>query len=190
MRGYRIELGEVEARLVEHPLVGQAAVVVAGKGEDARLVGYVSPAPGEVPSGRLLRSYLAELLPGYMVPGQVVVLDALPLNTAGKIDRRNLPTGELADPEARDYVAPRTEIEELVAAIWGEVLGRERVGALDDFFDLGGHSLLATKAVARLGAALERDVPIRILFVQPTLEGFAEAIEDLLDGKGESALSA
>ncbi|MEV4630344.1 phosphopantetheine-binding protein, partial [Micromonospora sp. NPDC049523] len=156
-----------------------AAVVVAGKGEDARLVGYVSPAPGEVPSGRLLRSYLAELLPGYMVPGQVVVLDALPLNTAGKIDRRNLPT-ELPDADAREHVPPSTEVEELVAATWGEVLGRERVGALDDFFDLGGHSLLATRAVARLGAALEMEIPIRTLFVHSTVEAFAAVLEELL----------
>ncbi|WP_329110288.1 amino acid adenylation domain-containing protein [Micromonospora sp. NBC_01699] len=179
VRGYRIELGEIEARLLEHPEVGQAAVVVTGKGEDARLVGYVTAAGIEAPTGRQLRSYLAEVLPGYMVPGHVLVLETMPLNTAGKIDRRNLPT-DVLDIDTREHVPPATEVEELVATTWGEVLGRDRIGALDDFFDLGGHSLLATRAVARLGAALDLEIPIRTLFVHSTVEAFAAALEELL----------
>ncbi|MFB6394964.1 amino acid adenylation domain-containing protein [Polymorphospora lycopeni] len=180
IRGHRIELGEVETRLGGHPDVHLAAVVTAGEGHDARLVGYVTAAPGAEPSSRQLRAHLAEELPAYMVPGQVVVLDAMPLNTAGKIDRRNLPAAEAGDLEVREYVAPRTELEEMVTATWGEVLGREQVGVLDDFFDIGGHSLLATRVVARLGAALGLEVPIRVLFLHSTAETFAAAVEELL----------
>ena len=180
IRGHRIELGEIEARLTEHPQVHQAAVITTGEGHDVRLVGYVTPAPGVVPTGRELRTHLTGLLPGYLVPGQIVVLDSLPLNTAGKVDRRRLPAAEVGDLEVREYVAPRTELEELVAATWEEVLGREQVGALDDFFDVGGHSLLATRVIARLGATLELELPIRTLFLHSTVESFAAALEELL----------
>lgn len=180
IRGHRIELGEIEARLAEHPDVNQAAVVTAGDGADIRLVGYVTAAPGRTPQSRPLRADLARVLPGYMVPGQIAVLDHLPLNAAGKVDRRRLPAVGAQDLEVRDYVAPRDEIEQVVAATWAEVLGRERVGALDDFFDIGGHSLLATRVVARLGAALELEIPIRTLFLSSTVADFAVAVEELL----------
>lgn len=180
IRGHRIEPGEVEARLVEQPDVHQAAVITTGQGHDIRLVGYVTATPGSTPVGRELRASLAEVLPAYMVPGQIVVLPAMPLNTAGKIDRRNLPAAEASDLEVREYVAPRTEIEDMVTATWGEVLGRDQIGMLDDFFDLGGHSLLATKVVARLGAALALELPIRTLFLHSTAESFAAAVEELL----------
>jgi amino acid adenylation domain-containing protein len=180
IRGHRIELGEIEARLAEHPDVGQAAVVTAGQEHDIRLVGYVAAAPDRTPQARQLRAYLAELLPAHMVPGQIAVLDSLPLNPAGKVDRRRLPAAGADDLEVREYVAPRTELEQAVAATWAQVLGRDRVGVLDDFFDIGGHSLLATKVVARLGAALGLDVPIRTLFLRSTVEDFAAAVEELL----------
>jgi amino acid adenylation domain-containing protein len=185
LRGHRIELGEIEAFLTEHPQIGQAAVIVAGEGGDGRLVGYVTAASGEAPQGaaplgRELRTYLSGLLPAYMVPAQIVVLEALPLNTAGKIDRRSLPSAEAGDLEVREFVEPRTETEHLVAAVWSEVLGRDRVGAADDFFDIGGHSLLATKVVSRLSATLGLEVPIRVLFLSSTVESFAEALEELL----------
>jgi len=177
IRGYRIEPGEIEARLTEHPRVGQAAVVVAGEGHDARLLAYVTPAAdAPAPAGRDLRGYLAAQLPSYLVPAQVAVLEALPLTASGKIDRKRLPEIEV-DVEAREYVAPRTEMERAIGAIWSEVLGREPVGALDDFFELGGHSLLATKVISRLTAALGVEVPIRLLFVHPVMEEFAAAAE-------------
>jgi acyl-CoA synthetase (AMP-forming)/AMP-acid ligase II len=180
IRGHRIELGEIEARLAEHPRVRQAAVVTAGEGYDVRLVGYVTAAPGDRPTGRELRTHLAGLLPAHLVPGQVVVLEQLPRTTAGKVDRRRLPAAELGDLEVREYVEPTGELAELVAATWGEVLGRDRVGALDDFFDIGGHSLLATRVIARIGAALGLEVPIRTLFLHSTVETFAAAVEELL----------
>lgn len=178
IRGHRIELGEIEARLAEHPDVNQA--VVTATGSDALIVAYVTATAGRTPHGRQLRSHLAELLPTYMVPAHVVVLDSLPLNTAGKVDRRRLPATVAGDLEVREYVPPRTEFEEVVAGLWADVLGRERVGALDDFFDIGGHSLLATRVVARLGASLGLEIPIRVLFLRPTVQEFAAAVEELM----------
>ncbi|MFI5911930.1 amino acid adenylation domain-containing protein [Dactylosporangium sp. NPDC051541] len=180
LRGHRIELGEIEARLGEHPDVHQAAVITTSDGPDALLAAYVTAKPGREPQGRALRTHLAEVLPGYMVPAQVVVLPGLPLNTAGKVDRRRLPAISAGDLDPREYVEPRTEAEEVIAGVWAEVLGRDRIGALDDFFDIGGHSLLATRVVSRLAAALELDVPIRILFLHSTVERFATAVEDLI----------
>lgn len=183
IRGYRIEPGEIEARLTEHPHVGQAAVIVAGQGHDARLLAYVTAAAqAPAPAGRDLRSYLAAQLPSYLVPAQVAVLEALPLTTSGKIDRKRLPEIEVAAGarERREYVAPRTEMERAVGAIWSGVLGHEPVGTLDDFFDLGGHSLLATRVISRLTAALGIEVPIRLLFVHPVMEEFATAVEEQL----------
>ncbi len=180
LRGHRIEPGEIEACLAEHPHVGQAAVVTAGDAADLRLIAYVTPAAGAAPAARDLRSHVAGLLPAYMVPAQVVVLDTLPLNTAGKIDRRSLPAAQVGDLGVREFVAPRTDTEQVVAGVWQEVLGRDRISALDDFFDIGGHSLLATKVVARLGATLGLELPIRVLFLDSTLESFAAAVEELL----------
>ncbi len=180
VRGYRIEPGEVTAALLALPGVGQAAVVARA---DA-LIGYVVPAAPEAgrdtaavdPAG--LRQALAATLPAHLVPNAIVTLDALPLTVNGKLDRAALP-----DPEVRSatgYLAPRTDAEDLVAGVWAEVLGVEKVGALDDFFDLGGHSLLATRMVARIRAAVDLAVPIRTLFTHRTVAGFAAAVEALL----------
>ncbi|MEV4141767.1 phosphopantetheine-binding protein, partial [Dactylosporangium sp. NPDC049742] len=117
-------------------------------------------------------------LPAHLVPTAVVPLEALPLTVNGKLDKAALP-----DPEVRSsagYVAPRTDAEDLVAGVWAEVLGVEKVGAHDDFFDLGGHSLLATRMVARVRAAVDLSVPIRTLFTHRTVAGFAQAVEALL----------
>ncbi|MCD9903725.1 phosphopantetheine-binding protein [Streptomyces sp. MT29] len=110
----------------------------------------------------------------------MVVLDALPLTPNGKLDRRALPAPDRRPDLGGGYVAPRTDAEELVAEVWAEVLGLDRVGAADDFFDLGGHSLLATRVVARIRAATDLTVPLRTLFVHRTAEAFALAVEDLL----------
>ncbi|MEV4510909.1 amino acid adenylation domain-containing protein [Dactylosporangium sp. NPDC049525] len=171
VRGYRIEPGEVTAALLALPGVGQAAVVARA---DA-LIGYVVPAHLDPAA---LRQALAGTLPAHLVPNAIVTLDALPLTVNGKLDKAALP-----DPEVRSatgWVAPRTDAEDLVAGVWAEVLGVEKVGALDDFFDLGGHSLLATRMVARIRAAVDLTVPIRTLFTHRTVAGFAAAVEALL----------
>jgi amino acid adenylation domain-containing protein len=178
LRGYRVEPGEVEARLLDHPAVAQAAVVAhADPGGDQRLVAYmVSRAQGGPDAGEL-RRHLARSLPGYMVPSAFVTLERLPLTPSGKLDRSALPAPRR--PHDR-YVAPRSAGEELVASVFAELLGLDRVGAEDDFFELGGHSLLGVRAVARLSAAVEAEIPIHALFRHPTVAGLAAAIEALL----------
>jgi acyl carrier protein len=124
-----------------------------------------------------LRSYLKERLPEYMVPSAFVLLDALPLTPSGKMDRRALPAPSTARPAlGAAYVAPRTAVEELLAGIWAEVLGLERIGIHDSFFELGGHSLLATQVVARVRDAFRIDLPLRSLFEAPTVANLALAV--------------
>ncbi|MFJ8740896.1 amino acid adenylation domain-containing protein [Embleya sp. NPDC127516] len=181
LRGYRIELGEIEAALVARPDIGQAAVLLREERGDRRLVAYLVPrTDAAAPDPDAVRAALARTLPAYLLPAAFVVLPRLPLTANGKLDRAALPAPEQrAAPEA-SFVAPRGSAEELVAQTFADVLGLERVGALDDFFALGGHSLLATRAVARLGVAIELTVPIRALFADPTVAGLAASVEELL----------
>jgi acyl-coenzyme A synthetase/AMP-(fatty) acid ligase/acyl carrier protein len=169
VRGYRIELGEIEARLAEHPEVRETVVVAREDlpGEK-RLVGYV--VAGEEISPGALRDFLRERLPDYMIPSAYVFLHKLPLTPNDKIDRKALPTPEIsAQLEDHRYVAPHTPTEEILAGIWAEVLGVERVGIHDNFFDLGGHSLLLVQVHRRLEEAFRRPIPIVALFQYPTL---------------------
>ncbi len=187
VRGFRVEPAEIEAVLARHPTVSQAAVVARpGPGGDPELVAYVVSAT--TPDVETLRAFVATMVPDYMVPAIVVVLERLPVTASGKIDRLALPAPESISPDG-DYVAPRTEIEEKLAAIWAAVLGRDRVGVDDNFFRLGGHSLLATQVIARVRGELAVQVPLHTMFVAPTLGGFASEVEGLLvstgDGDGE-----
>ncbi|MEU6999199.1 amino acid adenylation domain-containing protein [Nonomuraea sp. NPDC046570] len=170
VRGHRIEPGEIEARLLAHPEVGEAAVAAYGD----TLAGYVV---GEAAFDELA-AHLAATLPPYMIPGGWVRLERLPLTANGKVDRAALPMPEAA--RAAGYTAPRTDAEHLVAEVFAEVLNVEKCGAHDDFFTLGGHSLLAVRVVARIRAAATLDVPIRALFTRPTVEGLAQVLEELL----------
>ncbi|MEV4420981.1 amino acid adenylation domain-containing protein [Patulibacter sp. NPDC049589] len=180
IRGQRIETGEIEAHLTDAPGVQQAAVVarvggVAGAA-GTRLVAYVVPAAAcDAPA---LRRRLAEALSDAMVPAAFVGLDALPLTVSGKLDRAALPAPDEPAPTTGDDRAPASPTEELVARVFAELLGRERVGPDEDFFLLGGHSLLAARAVARLRAALGRDVSIGALFAAPTAAALALRLED------------
>ncbi|HEX2190552.1 MAG TPA: amino acid adenylation domain-containing protein [Longimicrobiaceae bacterium] len=187
VRGFRIEPGEVEAALREHPAV-RDAVVAAGTDAagERRLAAYVTPADVPVDA---LRAHARAKLPEHMVPAAWVALDALPLAPSGKVDRRALPApGSLA---AAEYVAPRTPTEELLADIVAAVLGLERVGVHDGFFDIGGHSLLATRVLARIRAAFGIDLPMRALFEAPTVAGLAERLAAAEpDSAGAGALGA
>ncbi|WP_425296605.1 amino acid adenylation domain-containing protein, partial [Nocardia abscessus] len=188
LRGLRIELGEIEAALTGHESVAQSvALVRSGPGRvqggigystGDQLVGYVVPAGGSTVDVEQLRAHLSALLPSYMVPAAIVVLDAMPLNPNGKLDRRALPEPVF---EARAFRAPSTPVEEIVADVFAEVLGLARaeraVGLDDDFFDLGGNSLVATQVVARLGAALDTRIPVRVLFEAPTVAALAARVE-------------
>ncbi len=188
IRGYRIELGEIEAALLAHASVLEAAVMArAGSGDDIRLVGYVVSAGAGALDLTTLQNDLRERLPAYMMPTAWVVLDALPLTPNGKIDRRALPEPASATTE-QEYVAPRTTVEEMVAGVWVEVLGVERVGVNDNFFDLGGHSLLATQVVARLRQACNVDLPLRSMFESPTVAQLAGELAALIKAEqGEQA---
>ncbi len=179
IRGFRIELGEIEAALCRHPAVAQGVVLLR---EDTpgnpRLVAYYVPATGEEAGAGELRAALRQELPEYMVPSWFAALPALPLTVNGKVDRKALPAPGAGRADlAGEWVAPSGPVEEQVAAIWGEVLGRERIGAQDSFFELGGHSLLATRVLSRLRAAFDFEVPLRDLFLSPTVAGLAAAIE-------------
>ncbi len=174
VRGYRIELGEIEAVLLEHPAIRESVVLaredVPG---DRRLVGYVVARDGDVSHDELSR-HVKSKLPDYMIPSAFVPLKALPMTPNGKVNKRALPRPECE--AEREYVAPRSVSEEIVAGIWCEVLGAKRVGIHDDFFQLGGQSLLATRVIARCRSALGVNVPLRSLFEHPTVAAFCDAL--------------
>jgi amino acid adenylation domain-containing protein len=189
IRGFRIELGEIEARLNEHPGVREAVVLAREDGRggagDRRLVAYYVAASGaaEVES---LRGHLSERLPEYMVPAAYVRLEAFPLTTNGKLDRKALPAPDGDAYAAREYEEPAGETEQAVAEIWAEVLRVERVGRLDDFFELGGHSLLATRVVSRVRQVFGVELPLRALFEGPTVAEMArrvDAVQEEMDAE-------
>ena len=169
VRGFRIELGEIESVLLASAGV-RAAVVLAREDVpgDKRLVAYVVAADGATIEADALRTELGRALPDHMVPNAFVVLENLPLNANGKVDRRALPVPDFT-ASAGEYVAPRTPMEEAVAQIWADVMHLERVGVHDDFFALGGHSLLAIQVVSRIRSRLKIDVPLRALFESATV---------------------
>ncbi|MCB1055192.1 MAG: amino acid adenylation domain-containing protein, partial [Acidobacteria bacterium] len=184
VRGFRIELGEVETALTALPEVQRAVVVAATDAavSSKRLVAYVVPAadPAGVrlqPEPALLRQALLEALPDYMVPAAFVVLEELPLNANGKVDRGALPDPDWAGAAvSAPYRPPTTLTETLIAEIWGDVLTVSRVGLDDDFFALGGHSLLATQVIARLRDAFQVELPLRALFEGPSVAELARAV--------------
>nr|WCB70647.1 NRPS modules 10-13 [Corallococcus coralloides] len=171
VRGFRIELGEVEAVLRAQPGVTAAVCLVVG-GSTGRLMGYVAAEPGAQLTDALLRQALGERLPRYMVPSQVVVLEALPLLPNGKVDRSALARHQPEAAPAR-VQGPRTPNEEVIAAAWAEVLGLEGVGIDEDFFSLGGHSLSATRVMSRLSDNFGTSLPLRALFEHPTVAKLA-----------------
>ena len=177
IRGYRIELGEIQAALSAVDGVAQAVVIAReDRPGDKRLVGYFTGTADPVE----LRAALAERLPAYMVPAAVVVIDALPLTVNGKLDKRALPA-----PEYRDtghYRAPGTLTEEILAGIYAQVLGVERVGVDDSFFELGGDSLSAMRVIAAINQSLDAGVAVRTLFEAPTVAQLAPRIGEEGDG--------
>ncbi|HYW10366.1 MAG TPA: phosphopantetheine-binding protein, partial [Longimicrobium sp.] len=174
IRGFRIELGEIEAALLSHDGIRECAVIVREDAPgDARVVAYlVGDADAES-----LRAHLRTRLPEYMVPAAFVAVDALPLTPNGKLDRNLLPAPASTGLE-REYVAPRTPTEQALAGIWGEILGVERVGAEDNFFDLGGHSLLATRVMARIRRDMRAELPLRVIFEATTLAAMATRVDE------------
>ena len=190
LRGYRIELGEVESALERQRAI-QAAVVTVREDTagDPRLIAYVVGAPGDAVVPDAARRALLATLPAYMVPDAVVVLDALPLNANGKVDRGALPR-PAAVPRSNggDAVAPRTPIEARLAAIWEDVLDLRPIGVTDDFFDLGATSIAAARVFDRIERELGADLPLSPLFAAPTIERLAALIERGSDGARWSSL--
>ncbi|MFE7038368.1 amino acid adenylation domain-containing protein [Streptomyces atratus] len=182
IRGNRIELGEIEANLLTHPGVGEVAVIVREDTTgDKRLVAYLVAAGADAPSIAELHAHLGCHLPDYMVPAAFMVLERLPLTANGKVDRAALPVPDGRRPDlGTSYTAPRNTVERHITAVWTELLGIERIGVHDNFFQLGGHSLLATQVASRLRKALRVDVPVRAVFDHPTPAKLAQNIADLM----------
>ncbi|HKV10346.1 MAG TPA: amino acid adenylation domain-containing protein, partial [Thermoanaerobaculia bacterium] len=181
IRGFRIELGEIEAALLAQGGVKEAVVVARHDGSSPRLVAYV--VLEEEVSTEALREGLSARLPQYMVPAAFVALPAMPLNKNGKVDRKALP-----EPERESSPAgPRTPVEEVIAALWAELLGLERVGLHESFFDLGGHSLLATRVVSRLRGVFGVELPLRTVLERTSVAELAAAVEEARRGSAAPA---
>src|SRR5262249_4332496 len=182
VRGFRVEPGEVQSRLLAHPDVKKAEVISRTGDEGAiELVAYLVISKEITVSE--LRSHMAAALPHYMVPSAFVFMDELPITGNGKVDRKALPAPAHDRPELEaNFVAAGTPIEETLALIWAAVLRLERVGVCDDFFELGGHSLLAAQVISRVREALGVEVPLRVLFEQPSVRGMTEAVTAALRG--------
>jgi len=185
IRGHRIELGEIEATLATHPAVHEVVVVAREETpDDKRLVAYFVARTEPAPPASALREFVGEKLPEYMVPSQIVRLDAMPVTPNGKIDRRALPAPDQVATPARALVAPATDLQRTVAGVWQEVLRVTQVGTEDNFFDLGGDSLLAAQVLSLLRRRVREDVSLTDLFRYPTIR----TLTDHLGGKtGPSA---
>lgn len=178
IRGFRIEPAEIEARLLQHPTVREAVVVAW---EDTTgtplLIAYIVVTRQAPAFLEILRRHLQQALPPYMIPAFFVPLEKLPRSSTGKVDPRLLPAPQQQLAGLDTYIAPRTPMEEILAAIWSEVLHLERVGRLDHFFKLGGHSLQATQVVARLRETLQVELPVRAIYDAPTIASLATQLE-------------
>jgi amino acid adenylation domain-containing protein len=178
LRGFRIELGEIESALREQLAVKEVAVTVWEDGYGGKhLVGYLGAEKESLPIPQEIQRSLRNKLPDYMVPSTFVLLDVFPRTPTGKLNLKALP--KPVPDNRREYVAPRNEIEQIIADIWRKILNADRVGIYDNFFDLGGHSLLAMQAVTDIGAEFYIDIPLRELFKKPILHEFSSAVLSL-----------
>jgi amino acid adenylation domain-containing protein len=178
LRGYRVELGEIEAVLSSHPVVRQAVITaVRGGDRDTRLVAYVTVADERLVDVGEMKAFLEDRLPAYMVPSHVVKLDSFPLTPSGKLDRKSLPVVEHDVTRINvSYIAPRSNIEIRIADIWTRVLGVEKIGVGDDFFDLGGHSLAAVRAVNSINQTFHLNFGVAVLFQHRTIRELAAVV--------------
>ncbi len=184
IRGFRIEPGEIEKALGHHPSVREAVVIAReDTAGDLRLVAYLVTGRKPAPLINDIRDFIKERLPEYMLPSAFVFLDSLPLTPNGKVDFLALAAPDSFRPDlAAPYQAPRNKHEKKIAEIWSDVLGIERVGIYDNFFDLGGHSLLATRLITRLRITFQVDLPLLYLFLKPNIAGLAKLIMDSMNG--------
>ncbi|MGV8871024.1 MAG: amino acid adenylation domain-containing protein [Rhodococcus sp. (in: high G+C Gram-positive bacteria)] len=181
VRGFRIELGEIDTALTAHPSVSFAVTIdVLGATGDVDLVSYVRLEPGAQTDPADIASFVGMSLPKHMIPSSIMVIDDIPLTPSGKLDRGRLPQPVFAK---REYRSPETESEIAVAAVFAEILGTEKVGLDDDFFELGGNSLSATRLAARIGASLDVDFGAKAVFEQSTVAGLASHVDGLESGQ-------
>jgi len=170
IRGYTVEIAEIEAALRGIKGISEAAVVAHDYGIERRIAAYFIPERGIELSAGTLRKHMATVLPGFMIPSAFVYLESMPRTPNGKVDRRALPPPETSRPKLdADFIAPRTALEEKVAAIWVDVLGISPIGVRDNFFDLGGNSLMAAQVLSRLYRVFGSDVSMRNFFESPTV---------------------
>ena len=178
IRGLRIELGEIETTLTTHPAITQAIVTVTtDPAGHPQLTAYLRPQPDTTPAIADIRQHLARLLPAYMIPSHLIMLDKLPLTAHGKIDKAALPAPETMQADA-DRVPPRTLIETVLVDLYATVLGNEQVGAADSFFDVGGSSLQAMQLITQLRATLDVDLDVSSVFLAPTPQQLAVLLRD------------
>jgi amino acid adenylation domain-containing protein len=182
MRGYRIELGEIEAVLFGHELVAEAVVIAREINSEKRLIAYLVPSANSgMLTTKAVRSYLEHRLPEHMVPAAIVILDQLPLNANGKIERRALPDPQaLVSASEQRYAPPRTSLERSLAEIWSEALAVQNVGIHDNFFEAGGYSLSATQVLSRVKQQFHVKLSMRTLYNSATLAHFTELVEQAI----------
>ena len=187
IRGHRIELGEIKAVLGQNSSIRDSVILVReDRLGDRRLIAYLIAAPDSAPSAHVMRSYLQQKVPEYMVPSAFMFLDSLPLTPNGKLDRKALPLPDQSRPELEQtFIAARNAVEETLANIWAEVLNLDKVGIHDNFFHLGGHSLLATQVISRVNNSFQVEIPLRQLFESPDIAGFASCVDASI-GAGEA----
>lgn len=179
LRGQRVEPGEVEAALLTHPHVDEAAVVAVGRGIDLQLSAfYVSPAGVD---SHDLRVHLGDLIPAFMIPTQLTAIEVMPRTASGKIDRKGLVETAARPAERTVGTAPQGPTEAFVADVWSELLAQPEIWREDDFFAIGGHSLLAFEAITQVRERLDMEIPLRVIFEHPTLETFAREVERRLE---------
>ncbi|MGB7604732.1 MAG: amino acid adenylation domain-containing protein, partial [Lutisporaceae bacterium] len=177
IRGYRIEFGEIENRLLSHEVVKEALVLANNSNDGSKyLCAYISADRGMKVSE--LRECLSKDLPDYMIPSYFIQMEKLPLTPNGKVDRKALPEPNGSISTGTEYEAPRNSTEEKLVTIWREILGIEKIGINDNFFELGGHSLKATSLVAKIHKALSVEIPLRMIFNNPTIKGISEYVKD------------
>jgi amino acid adenylation domain-containing protein len=177
IRGFRIELGEIEAALAKHPAVSEAVVILSDSRLQPMLIAYVVPDQEKLIDAQMLRGYLSEKLPQYMIPSAFVMLESLPLTPNRKLDRRALPAPDQIKSEVNTYVAARSPTEKTLTAIWQEVLEKEAIGVCDNFFELGGHSLLAVRLFGLIQKRFDARLPLATLFRAPTIAQLAAVLE-------------
>ncbi|MDF5727414.1 MAG: amino acid adenylation domain-containing protein [Rhizonema sp. PD38] len=192
IRGFRIELGEIEAAISQHPKVRETVVVVHSDSSNSQqIVAYVIFQKEQTLTITQLRDFLESKLPNYMVPATFVILEAIPLTSNGKVNRKALPAPDATQLLSEsNFTAPSTPIEQMLAGIWAEVLSLEKVGIHNNFFELGGHSLLATRVISQVRQIFQQELPLRCLFEQPTITGLAREIEKVTnDGLGVETIT-